>query len=235
MTKINEFDQTISKVTDEEIGATGVRVGYRAMSVLAIIAFVFSLCTPLMLLSSWFVLFPIIGAACGVWGLIRILSSPFDYTGRAFAVAGVVVSLVLGVVAGGIGLWQYYYSAPSGYEVLDFLDLRPDADKYKTSPHNINPAILELAKDHRKVYVRGFMFPGNQMAGIQDFMMVRLVAHCKFCAPEKNPFDMISVHCSGDLRATYRMNAVHVGGELYFNANYVRGELPFHIEADIIK
>jgi hypothetical protein len=229
-----EFDQVLSTVTNEELGVSGVRVGYRAVSVLAVIAFCLSLFTPLILLSTWFVLCPLVGLVCGVWGLIKILSSPFDYTGRVFAMAGIIVSLVFGVLAGVWGVWQYYYSVPVGYTVVDFLEFRPDADKYKGNKFNINPRILELAAEHRKVYIRGYMMPGNQLAGIQDFMMVRSKAHCKFCTPEKNPFDMITVHCRGNLRATFRMNAAHVGGELYFNEDF-SDKLPFHVEADLFR
>ncbi|MDR1290359.1 MAG: DUF4190 domain-containing protein [Planctomycetaceae bacterium] len=230
-----EFEQVLSSVTKEELGVSGVRVGYRAVSILAVLAFCLSLFTPLMLLSTWFVLCPLVGLLCGIWGLIRILSSPFDYTGRAFAVAGIVCSFVFGAFAGVFGVWQYYYAVPVGYTVVDFLELRPDEDKYKGNKLNINPRIMELATEHRKVYIRGYMMPGNQLAGIQDFMMVRTKAHCKFCSPEKNPFDMVSIHCRGDLRAAFRMNASYVGGELYLNENFRYGQLPFHIEADLLR
>ncbi|MDR1485467.1 MAG: prominin family protein [Planctomycetaceae bacterium] len=235
MSKEKEFEQVLSVVTTEELGVTGVREGYRAVSVLAIIAFGLSLFTPLMLLSTWFVLCPLVGLLCGVWGLLRILSSPFDYTGRSFAVAGIIFSFVFGIVAGVFWVWQYYYSVPVGYTVIDFLEFRPDANKYKSNKLNLNPRILELASEHRKVYIRGYMMPGNQLAGIQDFMMVRSKAHCKFCTPEQNPFDMISVHCRGDLRAAFRMNTVQVGGELYMNENFGYGQLPFHLEADLFR
>ncbi|MDR2641690.1 MAG: hypothetical protein LBC74_02730 [Planctomycetaceae bacterium] len=230
-----EFELVLNPVITEELGTSGVRVGYRAVNVLAVISFCLSLLTPLMLLSTWFVLCPLIGLLCGGWGLIKILSSPFDYTGRMFAVAGIAVSFVFGAVAGVVGIWQHYYSVPVGYTVIDFLEFRPDENKYKGNKLNINPRIMELATEHRKVYIRGYMMPGNQLAGIQDFMMVRSKAHCKFCAPEKNPFDMVTVHCRGDLRAAFRMNAVYVGGELYFNENYRIGDLPFHIEADLFR
>ncbi|MDR1478379.1 MAG: DUF4190 domain-containing protein [Planctomycetaceae bacterium] len=230
-----EFEQVLSTVTKEELGVSGVRVGYRAVSILAVVAFFLSLFTPLMLLSSWFMLCPAVGLFCGIWALIRILSSPFDYTGRAFAVAGIVVSFIFATTAGVFGIWQYYYTVPVGYTVVDFLEFRPDQDKYKGNKLNISPRIMELAADHRKVYIRGYMMPGNQLGGIQDFMMVRSKAHCKFCSPEKNPFDMVTVHCRGDLRAAFRMNSVSIGGELYLNEDYMYGSLPFHIEADLIR
>lgn len=222
-----EFDQTLSTVSKEQMESTGVRVGYRAVSVLAIVAFIFSLFTPLMLLSTWFVLFPLIGGLCGLFGLYNILSCPFDYTGRNFALAGIIFSLVLGVTAGIWGIWNYYFHIPYGYTAVDFMELRKDPETNQYKSH-----IIEIAKEKRKVYIKGFMYPGRQLAGIQNFMLVRTVEHCKFCSPEQNPFDMISVHCIGDLRVPFRTRAVHVGGILYLNEDFKYGELPYHIDAD---
>lgn len=225
-----EFDQTLSTVSKEQMKSSGVTIGYRAISVLAIVAFVFSLFTPLMLLSNWFVLFPLVGAVCGLFGLYNILSCPFDYTGRNFALTGIVFSLVIGVAAAGWGTWNYYFHIPYGYTAVHFLDLRPDPVTNK-----LPDKILEIGRENRKIYVRGFMYPGRQLSGIRNFMLVRTVEHCKFCSPEQNPFDMISVHCVGDLRVPFRTRAVHVGGELYVNENFRYGELPYHIEADIFR
>ncbi|MDR0869338.1 MAG: PgaD family protein, partial [Planctomycetaceae bacterium] len=122
-----EFDQTLSTVSKKKIGNRGVRIGYRAVSVLAILAFLFSLFTPLMLLSNWFVLFPLFGMVCGLVGLYNILSCPFDYTGRNFALTGIIFSLVLGLGASGWGIYNYYFFIPYGYTAVSFLELRPDA------------------------------------------------------------------------------------------------------------
>ncbi|GHT19099.1 hypothetical protein FACS1894189_7700 [Planctomycetales bacterium] len=225
-----EFDQTISTITKEEIGTTGITVGYRAVSLLAVIAFVLSLFTPLMLLSNWFILFPMLGALCGIFGLYKILSCPFDYTGRYFAMGGIIFSFILGIAAAGWGVWHYYFSIPYGYTAVQFLELRRDPVTNQFPEH-----ILAIAREHRKVYIKGFMYPGRQLSGIQNFTLVRTEEHCKFCSPEKNPFDMISVHCVGDLRGVFRTKTINLGGELYINEEFKYGELPYHIEADIIR
>ena len=225
-----EFDESISTITKEEISGKGVTVGYRAVSILAVIAFVLSLFTPLMLLNNWFILFPLIGAICGIFGLYNILSCPFDYTGRGFALSGIIFSFLLGIAAAGWGIWLYYFNVPYGYTAVQFLELRPD-EKTGQFPERI----LDIAKDNRKVYIKGYMYPGRQLSGIQNFMLVRTVAHCKFCSPEQNPFDMISVHCTGELRAQFRTKTIHIGGMLYVNENYRYGELPYHIEADLFR
>ena len=227
---MQEFDKTISTITKEEISGRGITVGYRAVSFLAVIAFVFSLFTPLMLLSNWFIIFPIIGALCGAFGLYNILSCPFDYTGRGFALGGIVFSFLLGIAAAGWGVYLYYFNIPYGYTAVHFGELRPDERTNRLPEH-----IITLAEEQRKVYIRGFMYPGRQLSGIQNFMLVRSQEHCKFCMTQLNSHDMISVHCTGDLRAQFRTRAVHVGGVLYIIQNPRFGEPAFHIEADLFR
>jgi len=225
-----EFDASISTITKEEISGKSITVGYRAVSILAVIAFVLSLFTPLMLLSNWFILFPLIGAMCGIFGLYNILACPFDYTGRGFALGGIIFSFLLGIGAAGWGIWHYYFNIPYGYTAVQFLELRPDEKTHRLPEH-----ILKIAEENRKVYIKGYMFPGRQYSGIQNFMLVRTQEHCKFCTPEQNPFDMISVHLKGELRAQFRTKQVSIGGELYVNENFGYGELPYHIEADLFR
>jgi hypothetical protein len=225
-----EFDQTLSTVTKKDIKTRGLIGAYRAVSLLAVVGLVFSLFTPLMLLSNWFILCPLIGILCGLVGLYQIIASPFDYTGRYFAIAAVCVSLVCGISAGGWGIWRYYFSIPEGYTVIHFLELRIDEKTKQFPPH-----IVKLAKNKEKIYIDGFMFPGRQMAGIKDFTLVRTVEHCKFCSPEQNPFDMIYIHMQGDLEVKHRRTKVNVGGVLYLNEHFRYGEIPFAIEADYFR
>jgi hypothetical protein len=225
-----EFDQSISTITKEEISGRGIMVGYRAVSILAVVAFVLSLFTPLMLLSNWFMIFPLFGAICGIFGLYNILTCPFDYTGRGFALGGIVFSFLLGIAAAGWGVWHYYFSVPYGYTEVQFLELRRDEQTKKLPEH-----ILKIAQEQRKIYIKGYMYPGRQLSGISDFTLVRTQEHCKFCAPEQNPFDMITIHCTGDLRAQFRTKIVHVGGTLLVNEDFRYGELPYHIEADLFR
>ncbi|MDR3233954.1 MAG: hypothetical protein LBT46_09890 [Planctomycetaceae bacterium] len=225
-----EFDESISQITKEELSGKSVTAGYRAVSILAVIAFALSLFTPLMLLNNWFIIVPLTGALCGIFGLYKILTCPFDYTGRGFAFGGIIFSFVLGIAAAGWGVWHYYFNIPYGYTAVQFLELRKDPKTDQFPEH-----ILALAKEHRKVYIKGYMYPGRQLSGIQNFMLVRTQEHCKFCSPEQNPFDMISVHCTGELKAAFRTRQVSIGGELYLNEDFKYGELPYHIEADIFK
>jgi len=227
---IQEFDQTISTITKKEITGRGITVGYRAVSILAVAAFILSLFTPLMLLSNWFIIFPLIGALCGAFGLYNILSCPFDYTGRGFALSGIIFSFLLGIAAAGWGIYLYYFNIPYGYTVVHFLELRPDEKTNRLPEH-----IVKLAEEQRKIYIKGFMYPGQRLSGIQNFMLVRTQDHCKFCMSQLSPFDMISVHCVGDLRASHRLKAVHVGGLLHINESPRYGEPVYYIDADIFR
>jgi len=225
-----EFDQTISTITKEEISGRGITVGYRAVSFLAVLAFALSLFTPLMFLSNWFFVFPLLGALCGVFGLYNILSKPFDYTGRGFALSGIICSFALGIAAAGWGVYIYYFNIPYGYTAVHFLELRPDERTNRIPDH-----IERLVEEQRKVYIRGYMHPGRQLSGIQNFILVRSKEHCKMCATQLNSYDMIHVHCLGELRVPYRLRAVHVGGQLFINENRRHGEPAFFIDADLFR
>ena len=226
-----EFDESISQITKEEISGRGITVGYRAVSILAVIAFILSLFTPLMFLSNWFIVFPLIGATCGVFGLYNILSCPFDYTGRGFALGGIIFSFVLGIAAAGWGVYIYYFNIPYGYTAVNFLELVPEDERTKKLPDKI----LKLADEQRKVYIKGYMYPGRQLSGIQNFRFVRTKEHCKFCATQISPYDMINVHCVGELRVPFRMKPVHVGGILYIDENPPYGQPAYYIEADLFR
>ena len=227
---MQEFDQSISTITKEEISGRGITVGYRAVSFLAVIAFVLSLFTPLMLLSNWFFIFPLLGALCGVFGLYNILSCPFDYTGRGFAMTGIICSFVLGIAAAGWGVYIYYFNVPFGYTQVQFLEMRPDERTNRIPEH-----IERLVQEQRKVYIRGYMHPGRQLSGIQSFTLVRSAEHCNWCRTQLNPYDMISVYFPGDVRATFRTQAVHIGGLLYIVEDRRHGEPAFRIEADLFR
>ena len=224
-----EFDESISKITKEEISGRGITVGYRAVSVLAVIAFILSLLTPLMLLSNWFIIFPLIGAICGAFGLYNILSCPFDYTGRGFALGGIIFSFVLGIAAAGWGVYLYYFNIPYGYTAVNFQELQPD------ERGRLSERVVKLAEDKRKVYIKGYMYPGRQLSGIQSFTMVRSQEHCKFCQTQISSHDKIGVFCLGDLRATFRTKSVHIGGVLYINEDIRYGDPAYFIEADLFR
>jgi len=228
-----EFDESISKITKEEISGRGITVGYRAVSVLAVIAFILSLFTPLMLLSNWFIVFPLVGALCGIFGLYNIVSCPFDYTGRGFALTGIIFSFVLGIAAASWGIYLYYFSIPYGYTLIHYSELRPDESG------KLSERILKIEEERRKVFIKGYIHPMSvrQLSGIQSFMLVRSAEHCKFCTSQLNPHDFITVYCTGSIRATYRHNkTVSVGGELFIDQGYNRlGGTPYHIEADLFR
>ena len=225
-----EFDQTISTISKEKISGRGITVGYRAVSFLAVIAFILSLFTPLMLLSNWFFIFPLVGAICGAFGLYNILSCPFDYTGRGFALSGIIFSFVLGIASAGWGIYLYYFNIPYGYTAVHFLELRPDE-----GTNRMPERIERIIEEQRKVYITGCMYPGRQLSGIQSFVLVRSKEHCAFCRTQLNPYDMISVYFPGELRAQFRTTAVHIGGQLYAIENRRHGEPAYHIDADLFR
>ena len=114
--------------------------------------------------------------------------------------------------------------------MIHFAELRSDDNE-------VPERIKKLSEERRKVFIKGYMYPGRQLSGIENFTLVRSAEHCKFCTTQLSPFDMITVHCKGSLRATHRQNrTVSIGGELFINKQYNRfGGTPYHIEADLFR
>ncbi|MDD3588328.1 MAG: DUF3299 domain-containing protein, partial [Thermoguttaceae bacterium] len=136
---------------------------------------------------------------------------------------------VIGISAGIWQTWLYYHTAPSGYLVVNFDDMGINPKTGKIPDH-----IAEL--DNRKIYVRGYMYPTNRQSGIEDFTMVRTLAHCKFCSPGTNPADMIAVELEKGMAVNFRANKpVFVGGILHVDTNFKSGEIPYSIEANIFR
>jgi hypothetical protein len=172
------------------------------------------------------VFIPILGLIVGLWALYRHLASPKEVGGFYFAMAGIVISIAMTFGATGYGLWNYFFSVPRGYTVVDF------ADMALTKDGKVPEAIAELGRQNKKVFIKGYMYQDRMRSGIIHFIMVRTVEHCKYCSPFQNPADMIDVSLVSGQKVNYRTTPIRVGGTLYVNENFTYGEMPYHIEAD---
>ena len=108
--------------------------------------------------------------------------------------------------------------------------MRPDERTNRIPEH-----IERLAQEKRKVYIKGYMHHARQMHGIQSFLLVRTKEHCKICQTRLSSYDMIHVHCLGDLRVPFRLKPIHVGGQLFINENPHHGQPAYFIYADLVR
>jgi hypothetical protein len=172
---------------------------------------------------------PMIGLLVGFWALYRHLDSPKEVGGFYLAVAGIGLSCAMTFGGTGYGLWNYFFSTPRGYTVVDF------AEMALTKNGKVPEKIAELGRQNKKVFIKGYMYQDRMRSGIVHFIMVRTVEHCKFCSPFQNPADMIDVSLVNGQKVNYRTTPVQIGGTLFVNENFVHGELPYHIDADVFR
>jgi hypothetical protein len=181
----------------------------------------------------WFmIVIPVAGIGLGLWAVRRVTNSPGEKTGRGMAVAGVILSLVIG----SLGLIVYYYvvlyGAPIGYSIITFNDLQPD----KAAGEILPPAIKQ--KEGKFVFIKGYMYPGRQSMNVQQFVLVPTQAHCKFCQRDLASTEMIRVKMVGDEMADYSTQMIGVGGILNIDEGQALnsfGGLPYEIGADVFR
>ena len=231
MAKRTEFDDALKGIyrdnTDVQQEQT---TDYRSLTAESVGSLILGVLSALTFLHWVWAIFPILGIILGVAALRKILNATEELSGFEIATAGVAFCAVFWTAGYGWLYYSYSYSIPPGYEVLSFDELKGDP---KTG--RLSDKIIQYAKDGQKVFVIGHMYPGRKMTGIESFMLVPTLDHCKFCTPTRNPTEMIDIQMVDGLTASFRTRAVRVGGTFSINPHYRSGELPYRIEADVFR
>jgi Domain of unknown function (DUF4190) len=148
---------------------------YRALSTAAVASLVLGLLSVLALLDWWLALIPFAGVVLGIVALRKIRSQPQEYTGRAAAIIGIFLATLF--CLGGFGRLSYIRATevPAGYERVDYSLLQPQPDD---PPNSIPPEAKAL--DGKKIFIKGYVYPGLRKDGITQFLLVRDQGTCCF-------------------------------------------------------
>ncbi len=225
-----EFDDALKGVYRDydEVNGDEQTIDYKEIGVLSILSIVAAVLSILGFFFKPFILIAVVGLVLGFLAFRKILKAPEETGGVGLATLGMALSGVIGVSALVFQFWYYYHNAPPGYEVIEFDSLGFDKSG------KVRPEVLAL--DGKKVYIAGYMGTTNRQSGIEDFTLVRLLSHCKFCNPGTNPADMIAVSFVNGMSVSYRANKlVNVGGVLYVDPNFKPGECPYSMDADVFR
>ncbi len=227
-----EFDDALRGIyADHDEIQQEQTTDYRQVAAYSVGAFVFGILSAVTFLHWALAFLPILGLTLGIIGLRKIFHAPDEVGGFTLTVSGIVLSSVFWIGGYGWLAYSYFYSIPTGYIPIHFLELVADSKTGK-----LPEKILKLAEDGEKVFITGYMYPTRKMAGIEDFTLVRTTEHCKFCSPTKNPCDMINVHMIDGIRVSYRTRTVRVGGVISVDPNYaLLGTAPYSIAADVFR
>jgi len=231
MARRTEFDDALKGIYSDN---TEVRqeqtTDYRSLTAESVGSLILGVLSALTFLHWVLAIFPIMGIVLGVAALRKILNATEELSGFEISTAGVALCALFW--AGGYA-WLYYsysYAVPPGYYPVSFAELKADPKTGK-----LPDTILKYAEEGQKVFLVGHMYPGRKMTGIESFMLVPTLEHCKFCTPTRNPTEMIDIQMVDGLTASFRTRPVRIGGVFSINPNYIAGELPYHIEADVFR
>lgn len=207
---------------------------YRTISKAAIASVAFAILGFSAFIFPAFVLLPVVAIGFGVAAVIEINKFPEELSGKLAAQIGVWLGVV--VVAGSIAThtYIYYTEVPDGYSRISFADLRQN--KRSQLPFS------EKARgfDGQKVFLKGYVRPGDRRYNLKDFILVGDFGDCCFGG---NPdiTEIVSISILSDDRVDYSLATRKIGGVFRLNESTRRvnekdiPEVYYTIEADYIR
>ncbi len=148
---------------------------YRALSSSAVAALALGVLSPLAMFDWWLGLIPLTAVILGIVALRTVRTHHGEYTGAGLAIVGTVLAVLFWI--GGFARLGYIYATevPEGYERIDYSILQPLPDD---PPTQIPPDAKSL--DGKKVFIKGYIYPGQRQYGITQFLLVRDQGSCCF-------------------------------------------------------
>ncbi len=204
---------------------------YRSVSKAAVVSLIFALVA----LPSFFwpalLFLPVIAILFGIMGLFNIRRYPQELTGRLTAQLGMIFGAILLLGGSARAAYEYATEVPEDYTRISFSELQPTDE----APHLlISPRALEL--DGQKVFVKGYVYPGDQQYGLTRFVMVRDLGTCCFGGQPKLTH-MMEVRLQHPLTIDYAKRKRKFGGTLRVRLKPVDklGNVIFQLDADFLR
>lgn len=156
------------------------------------------------------VVLPLFGLLMGGIGLSNIRKYPAELTGLTAAGLGTLLGATLFV--GGVACHALIYSTevPDGYERLSFEVLKAGAQM-----PDVPPAEAQ-AMDGKRVFIKGYIYPGQQRFDLKQFVLVPDIGTCCFGGSPKQTH-MVEVTLEGDVTLDYSMTKRRLAGVLKVN------------------
>lgn len=221
-----------STVAEPKVNLPGSDYEYREFCSLAGVALTFSslAALTLVLISVFnpviFAVLPVLGTLFGVRAFWKIRTSDGELSGTKTACAAIMLGL--SSLSGGWGYMAYEYATevPEGFERISYAQLEFDYLKQREIPEEI------LALNGKPVFIKGYVYPGNQMVGIQKFVLCRDSGDCCF-GGEPPLTDMIQVELDESESMEYSQFQTKVWGTFRIEARPALHELGhaiYHLE-----
>jgi hypothetical protein len=176
---------------------------------------------------------PLVAALLGARALWTIYRNPEEMTGKWLAWSGLVMGVVFLAVGWTSAGYVYATEVPDGYERISYETLQPDPEL----PGQIMPQTA-ADLDGRRVYIKGYVYPGAQQRGIKKFVLCRDNGQCCFGGnPKLN--DRILVELAEPLRLEYSQRLRRLAGTFHIRPTAAMdgmgGGVLYQLEADYLQ
>jgi hypothetical protein len=205
---------------------------YRALSTAAVASLIVGLMSCLALLDWLLLAVPLIGIVLASLAYVKVKRHRDELSGKGLARAGLALSAVF-LVTGTTRLsYVYVTEVPTGYERVSYADLQPDPAE---AGQKVPPGALEL--EGKRIFIKGYIYPGREKDGIRQFLLVRDQGDCCFGG---NPriTDRIQVTLVDPLRLRYQPRLHKVGGTFHVEPSTAigaGGAVFYHLKADYLE
>jgi hypothetical protein len=154
--------------------------GYRPVPLLAPLSFFLGLLSAVGYLGLLVVPIGFIGIVVAGFCILRLRKFRGEYGGMWLAVSGFVMSLVFFTSSAAIWAYGYRTEVPAGFQRINFSsDISEKGFVFAKGKAEIfNPDVK--AFDGQKVFIKGYMYPTNELRGLKTFLLVKDNAQCCF-------------------------------------------------------
>ena len=214
--------------------AAGAYEKYRALSTSAVASLIVGLLSCLALFDWMLVAIPAIGIPLALLSLVKIRRHRDELTGAGLARAGLALSVLFAVLGPARRTYEYVTELPEGYERVSYAQLQPDESQIG---QQVPPSALAL--EGKRIFIKGYVYPGREKDGIRKFLLVRDQGQCCFGGNPKET-DRILVTLEDPLRLTFASRIHKLGGTFHVEAHdsaidNAIGGVFYHLKADYLK
>jgi hypothetical protein len=210
-------------------------IAYRMVSKSAVACLLFAALSLVAYLHEVFVVLPAVTLAIGFVSWLSFRRFGDELIGRLAMQIGLIAGAFLLTSSVAYHVYVYQTEVPENYQRISFAMLRENPRKSLTYSESA-PAL-----DGKKVFLRGYVRPGEKKKNLRQFILVGDFGSCCFGGNPKIS-EVIAVTITiPDKTVNYGYGLRRIGGTFNFikeTAKTLEKEVPFvhyHIEADYIK
>lgn len=223
----SEYDPLADEPLADELPA------YRAVCKSAVVSVTLAALSVSVLLAPLLLILPALGVVLGLTALSRLRRYPDELTGKPAALIGLIISGLAFMAGGAMHAYTYATEVPAGYQRITFDDLQP-TEEARQLP--VSPLALEL--DGKQIFMKGYVFPGDQRYNIKRFILVADLGTCCFGTQPKLTH-MVEVTLRDPNRVAYSYRKLKLGGTLKVDTRLKPvsgvGGVYFQLDADYVQ